>query len=250
MNYEDLTFEEIKNGYHRNDKEKTYICNYCHKAFPDGQVFPIDEFYYESEYAASAHIETDHQGNFKELIDSDTKYNTLTDTQRQLLKLFNAGLTDSEIAKELDISPSTVRHQKFTFREKAKQAKLYLAIYENAFSESTKVNSAEDIVPIHDHANYYDDKYVITQKERDQILKTTFESLSPLRLKHFPAKDKKKVVVLTKIAELFEAGKDYTEKEINAILMPVYDEYIIIRRYLIEYGFIDREADGSKYWLK
>lgn len=250
MNYDELTYEEIKNGYHRNQNEDAYICNYCHKPFADGQVFPIDGLYYESEYAASAHIELDHGGNFKELVDSDTKYNTLTDNQRELLKLFNAGLSDSEIAKKLDVSPSTVRHQKFTFREKAKQAKLYLAIYENAFNESKMNNNAEDIVPIHDHANYYDDKYVITKKERDQILKTTFESLDPLKLKHFPAKDKKKVVVLTKIAEEFDAGREYTEKEINKVLMPIFDEYIIIRRYLIEYGFIDREADGSKYWLK
>jgi hypothetical protein len=30
----------------------------------------------------------------------------------------------------------------------------------------------------------------------------------------------------------------------------VYDDYVTVRRYLIEYGFLDRKDDGSQYWLK
>lgn len=250
MNYEETTQNELTNGYHFDKAKSAYICNYCGHEFPMGQVFPMDENYYEPEYAVVKHIDIEHGGNFSQLLKSDTKYNTLTDNQKELLTLFQSEMSDNDIAKELGISASTVRHQKFTFREKAKQAKHYLAVYDNVFSKKKQQQDKDSIVPIHDNAKYYDERYVITEKEKEKIIKTTFENISPLKLKLFPAKDKKKVVVLTKIAEQFEKGRDYTEKEINDILMPIYDEYIIIRRYLIEYGFIDRKTDGSKYWLK
>ncbi len=34
------------------------------------------------------------------------------------------------------------------------------------------------------------------------------------------------------------------------ILKPIYHDYVMIRRYLIEYGFLDRHRDGSAYWVK
>ena len=34
----------------------------------------------------------------------------------------------------------------------------------------------------------------------------------------------------------------------NGILQEIYDDYVTIRRYLVEYRFIDREPDGSRYW--
>ncbi|WP_397536936.1 DUF2087 domain-containing protein [Rummeliibacillus pycnus] len=43
--------------------------------------------------------------------------------------------------------------------------------------------------------------------------------------------------------------KDINEILINEILTAVYRDYVILRNYLIEYGFIDRKADGSQYWL-
>ena len=223
------------------------LCNYCDKAFHEGQVFSIGGNLYVPEHAAAKHIEVEHGGNVEQLLHSDTKYNTLTDNQKELLLLFYSDMSDSEIAKKLGISHSTVRHQKFTFREKAKQAKLYLAVFERVFEDKTK--NEEAIIPIHNHAIYYDDRYVITEQEKKHILETSFESFKPLKLKIFSPKEKKKVVILIKIAEQFELGKKYTEKEVNQILKPIYDDYIAIRRYLIMYGFMERTKDGSIYWL-
>ena len=92
----------------------------------------------------------------------------------------------------LGISPSTVRHQKFTFREKAKQAKLYLALYEQAFEAG---QGKDDLMPLPAHATMVDDRYSITQEEKEKILETVFESLSPMKLKVFPSKEKRKIVV-------------------------------------------------------
>lgn len=161
--------------------------------------------------------------------------------------MFYSGLSDSEIAKKLDVSASTIRHQKFTFREKAKQAKLYLSVFENVFENKT--TNEEAMVSIHNHAVYYDDRYVITEKEKAHVLETFFKSLNPLKLNDFSTKEKNKVTILAKIIEQFKLGKTYTEKEVNQILKPIYADYIMIRRYLIMYGFMERTKDGSSYWV-
>ena len=160
------------------------------------------------------------------------------------------GLSDNEIANKLGIKASTVRHQKFTFREKAKQAKYYLAVYEEVFGDGGKARKADDIVDIPNTATMMDDRYVITGKERERILKSEFESMRPLRLRHYPLKAKKQVVVLSEVAKLFELGKKYTEAETREMLAAVYEDYSMLRRYLVDYGFMGRTKDGTEYWLK
>ena len=246
MDLGSLSLDEIKTGFRYDGEKEAYVCNYCEKCFPKGQVFPIGGAIYDPEHAAAKHIEADHGGNVSRLLHSETKYNTLTDNQRELLSLFHSRLTNAEIAKRQNVAASTIRRQKFAFREKAKQARLYLAIYDHVFGGGGM--SKDDLVPIHDRAAYYDDRYVTTEEERDTILKTYFSSLDPLVLKAFPPKEKRKVVVLTKIAEQFAPGAEYTEKDVNRILRAVYEDVPAIRRYLIMYGFLDRTQDGARYW--
>lgn len=73
--------------------------------------------------------------------------------------------------------------------------------------------------------------------------------MNPLKLKVFSSKEKKKVVILSKILEQFERGKKYSEKEVNQILESIYDDFATIRRYLIEYSFMSRNKECTKYWL-
>jgi hypothetical protein len=54
--------------------------------------------------------------------------------------------------------------------------------------------------------------------------------------------------ILTKIAEQFEFDREYTGKEVDVILKEIFDDYVSLRRSLIEYGFFNRTTDGSKYW--
>jgi len=247
MDYNSLTLDEIKKGFRFDKETDSHKCNYCDKIFREGRIYPAGDNLCVAEHAIEDHIITDHGGNFGMLLNSDSKYNALTDNQKELFSFFYAHVPDKEIAKKLGVSASTVRRQKFAFREKAKQAKLFLSVFELAFADAPK--NDESIIPIHNNAKYYDDRYVITEKEKKHILQTSFESLDPLKLKIFSSKEKKKVVILAKIAEQFESGKNYAEKEVNQILRTVYEDYALIRRYLIMYGFMDRENDGSRYWL-
>lgn len=95
-----------------------------------------------------------------------------------------------------------------------------------------------------------DARYEITQQEEQKILSTVFASMQPLRLKTFPPKEKKKVVILRTIAKEFEEGIRYSEVQVNEILKDIYPDYVTLRRYLIEYGYLERTRDGSAYWKK
>ena len=64
------------------------------------------------------------------LLESGSKYLAFTENQRELLELFASGLSDAAVAKRLGVTASTVRHQRFTFREKCKTARMTLAVLE------------------------------------------------------------------------------------------------------------------------
>ncbi len=63
-----------------------------------------------------------------------------------------------------------------------------------------------------------------------------------------PVNRRKQDVILRYVAEHFEIGKVYTEKQVNAIFSGLYRDIPILRRYLISFGYLDRERDGSAYW--
>ena len=52
--------------------------------------------------------------------------------------------------------------------------------------------------------------------------------------------------MLERIASEFEPGVHYDEKEVNAIVGAFFNDYASLRRYLVDEGFLDREA--GVYW--
>jgi hypothetical protein len=248
-----MTIDEIKSGYSYNQEDKTYTCLTCGKKFEVGEVFSFDGRFYEASKAVQLHIKMEHGGMLELLTSFDKKYTGITENQKELLTMIHDGLSDNEIAKKAGVAPATVRHQRFVFREKAKQAKLYLAIYETAEEAAAAKKGKsmqDDLVDIHSGAKMVDDRYFLTKAEEEKIIASSFESLEPLVLKVFSPKEKKKLVILRKIAAQFKRGLRYSEKEVNSILEPIYEDYATIRRYLIEYGFMERTLDCKEYWLK
>ena len=71
------------------------------------------------------------------------------------------------------------------------------------------------------------------------------------KLTAFPAKRKMKVYCLFYLAQKFEAEKDYTEQEINNVLLDwhTFADPATLRRELYDYGFLDRSRDGKVYRL-
>ena len=248
IDFDNFNVTDIKTGYYYNSNDKQYICIVCGSVFEQGEVFQYGERFFAASKAIEIHIEKEHGDMFDTLLVSESKYISFTEKQKELLSLIHEGMSDNEIASKLELSPSTVRHQKFMFREKAKMAKMYLAVYELTM-EKNRIDK-DKLIPIHDGAIMVDDRYITTKEQSDKILSTAFESLSPLKLINFSAKEKKKIVILKKIMEQFEPGKQYPEKEVNEILKNIYSDYPTIRRYLIEYGFMERTNDCKLYWVK
>ena len=237
------TVEQIEAGY-RMRADGAYECALCSTIFQKGEVFPIDGHFYDHHRAVQLHVQA-HGGVFERLLSLDKKYTTLTENQAQLMRMMQTGMSDAQIAAELGVAASTVRHQRFMFREKAKQAKAYLSLFDLSIGSATPASDRS--IPIHPTATMVDDRYKITKSEEDSVLKTYFSSLNPLVLRSFPSKEKKKITVLRRIVTIFEKSKAYTELEVNAKLKEVYDDFATIRRYLIEYGFMQRSMDGKQY---
>ncbi|NWQ42497.1 DUF2087 domain-containing protein [Bacillus sp. EB106-08-02-XG196] len=59
-----------------------------------------------------------------------------------------------------------------------------------------------------------------------------------------------KLIFLREISNHLKMDYHYDERELNQILKGFYEDYALIRRYLVEYGFLDRKSDGTSYWLQ
>ena len=71
------------------------------------------------------------------------------------------------------------------------------------------------------------------------------------KLTAFPAKRKMKVYCLFYLAGKFEAGREYTEREVNELLLDwhTFADPATLRRELYDYGFLARSRDGKVYRL-
>ncbi|MBP7564039.1 MAG: DUF2087 domain-containing protein [Candidatus Cloacimonetes bacterium] len=91
-----------------------------------------------------------------------------------------------------------------------------------------------------------EERHVMTESEK--VIRNYFNPDGTLKI--IPPKEKKKLIILGRIAELFDVTRKYSESEVNEILIPIYEDHVQIRRNMIEYGFMDRLPDGSAYWIK
>ncbi|MCE5209063.1 MAG: metalloregulator ArsR/SmtB family transcription factor [Chloroflexi bacterium] len=68
-------------------------------------------------------------------------------------------------------------------------------------------------------------------------------------LKALPSQRKKMIVILNYVASSFKPGIRYTEKQVNEILARFHEDFVSLRRDLIDIGKLKRDKDGSGYWL-
>lgn len=77
---------------------------------------------------------------------------------------------------------------------------------------------------------------------RQKVIRAFFEYG---KMRAIPVQRKKKLICYELIAEHFEPGRVYEEKEVNAIISPIYEDYCTIRRDMISEGIFRR--DGTRY---
>ena len=76
-----------------------------------------------------------------------------------------------------------------------------------------------------------------------KVFKTFFDGE---RLIQLPVSEKKLLVIIKWLADKFEYGVRYTEKQVNEILTRTYPDYATLRRELIDCGYMQREK--GIYW--
>lgn len=77
------------------------------------------------------------------------------------------------------------------------------------------------------------------KKYREKVKKTFFKRGKLLKL---PVQRKKKLIVLDEFLHKFKTGKKYTEKEVNEIITPLFDDYCTVRRLMIEEKMMKRSG--------
>lgn len=78
----------------------------------------------------------------------------------------------------------------------------------------------------------------------EQVIQAFFKEGKLLQI---PKKEGKKLVIFNEIMKQFDLHKQYSEKEVNAIIQEIYPDFAIIRRYLVDYGYLSRDKAGIVY---
>lgn len=84
---------------------------------------------------------------------------------------------------------------------------------------------------------------------REKVLKAYFKDGVCFRL---PVQNKKRWIVYEEVIRLIESGREYGEKELNALITRIHEDYCLIRRELVEEGVLERSAGiyrlVDRYW--
>jgi hypothetical protein len=71
------------------------------------------------------------------------------------------------------------------------------------------------------------------------------------RLRQWPSRHKVQRMAAALLARRFEHGREYSEKDVNFIVMDghTFADWALLRRRLVDWGYMTRESDGSRYRL-
>ena len=85
-------------------------------------------------------------------------------------------------------------------------------------------------------------KYKGVRKRPSDSRELTLDTFMPGgKLMAMPLKQGQIVVVLEEIARKFEPERAYTEREVNALLEEINEDYCTTRRSLVDYGYLSRK---------
>ena len=229
--------DDLKRGYVFDVTQDRFLCLCCGFKTEPGQIYRTADAYYDAEKFIRIHIDTEHGSALQILLQLDKRWTGLTELQTQLINLFAGGVSDQEIANQLGTgSVSTIRNHRFLLREKLKQAKCFLAIGE-LMEELSQTKSTVPMAKIP----------ATVSAEEQKIIATYFPQGIDGPLTTYPGREKRRLIILRQLAERFVPHRAYSEKEVNAILSATYEDHVLLRRQLIDYGFLSRRPDGSEY---
>ena len=138
------------------------------------------------------------------------------------------------IAAELDVARQKVLIQVTRLREAG------LLTEENMLDRHTLRHVAAQLPEVEVSPEIVDGDW---SSEEAKILSTFFEGS---RLTQIPTNRTKRLVVLERLAQEFDIGVRYPEKQVSFLLQLIHPDYAALRRHLVDEDFLTR-ADGV-YW--
>lgn len=245
--HDSTTLPELTAGYTATDK--AFACLFCDQRTRQGHIYPLGNDLVDAEMAMQRHLDSEHGSTFDALLAMGKKGTGLSDTQRALLGHFHTGMSDKQIQPLMGgVSLSTIRNHRFTLREKARQAKVFLALME--LLEKGAQDPGSRFIDIPGSKSADDERFAITRKEYGKIIKGQFPDGPDGPMIRFPKKEKRKIAVMIHILKRFDAAKRYTQIEVNEVLATASDDHTTLCRFLVDYGFLGRTRDGSEYWIE
>lgn len=148
-----------------------------------------------------------------------------------------------QLAALLDLRPSTVTHHLARLSEAglvSARAEGYYNIYQfeaKQLEEMTRRLLSQENLPAMAatvDTGAYDRKVIADYSSPDGKLKT------------IPAQRKKLEAILRHVVNAFKPGMRYSEKQVNEILSRFHNDTATLRRELIGYGLLERQA--GEYW--
>jgi ArsR family transcriptional regulator, arsenate/arsenite/antimonite-responsive transcriptional repressor len=170
---------------------------------------------------------------------------------RILALLAQRSMYGQELAEALEVSPPTISHHLHLLKagglisERRENNYRHYTISEDGLQQMAETLTLAHLQAIGEPVS--SDAVVGKPSEDDDralILKTFFKDG---RLLSIPARPRVRGFILEKIAESFEWGRYYDEKEINAILKTFHEDTATLRRELITRKLMMR--DHGHYWL-
>lgn len=147
-----------------------------------------------------------------------------------------------EIAKRHALAPSTVSFHLRKLEQaglvRSRKEQYYVVIEANDAVFDTTLRELVSASPL--CKNLQDERM---DEYRDKVLKSFFSNGT---LEKLPSQHKKRLIVLGQFASAFEPGRCYSEQEVTGLIRPLFDDYCLVRRLLVDEGLIKR--DGSAYW--
>ena len=229
----------------------TLQCHFFAQTHRRGHVYTVGADLVEAELAMRRHIMAEHGSVFDGLLALGKKASGLSDIQRTLLGHFHAGLTDKQIQPLAGgISLSTIRNHRFALREKARQARVFLALMDLLDVDCGAGTPEARFITIPGKRAADDERFAITEAEFAQAIDHYFPEGPDGPLARFPKKEKRKIAVMIHLLKRFDRDWRYTQFEVNEILATASEDYTTLCRFMVDYGFLGRRRDGSEYWVE
>ncbi|WP_028269036.1 DUF2087 domain-containing protein [Arthrobacter sp. UNC362MFTsu5.1] len=89
---------------------------------------------------------------------------------------------------------------------------------------------------------------LLTQQPRRQPQEGVARFMRLGRIERYPAnKAERRDLLAWIVSEAIKAGEDLTEKQVNERLLSYTDDVVLLRRYMVDFGLLERTRSGSSY---